>query len=277
MLGKPLKTLLLIYICASLFGTGCAEHNPEDTEMIAVTNSYLASAVMDIAGPDIKVVTLASPGMCPGHFDISPRQVTQLRQSAALLIFDFQQSLNSTLSRLTDEGLKIATVKSSEGMSIPHIYLQTSRQVKKILADIYPDRKETFENNFAALETCLAKISDEISIELQNAGIENTKVISSAHQESFAEYLGLDVVATFTGQDTETISRINSILTDTREQEIQFVIANMQEGTDLAKALAEQLDAQVVIFSNFPDSDYSQSGFEGLFRENTQNLLQAAK
>ena len=84
-----------------LLGAGCGNKPSEDSAAeIAVTNSYLGCAVLDLCGDDTEVLCLAPPGMCPGHFDISPSQVKQLCDCRMLLLFDFQKSVAETLSRV---------------------------------------------------------------------------------------------------------------------------------------------------------------------------------
>jgi hypothetical protein len=54
------------------------------------------------------------------------------------------------------------------------------------------------------------------------------------------------------------------------------VIANKQEGTALAEALAGRLGAKAIVFSNFPVFDGQGNEFDQLLRENMRLLVKAA-
>jgi len=85
----------------------------------------------------------------------------------------------------------------------------------------------------------------------------------------------LETVATFVGSDIETVAGIEQCIRKAEGQEVRFVISNKQEGTALAKALAERLGARAVVFSNFPELTGRLSGFDELLRANVDALLRA--
>ncbi len=241
-----------------------------------MTNSYLGSAVRDLCGPDMEILCLAAPGMCPGHFDISPAQVRQLGNCRMLLLFDFQQKVEQNLARLMAHGLRTDLVTGQAGLCIPDAYLATCREVAEVLSATYPDRATEFETRLEAIERRLGDLADELRTSVQKAGAVGAKVLASNHQAKFAQWLGLEVIATFVGSDVETIANIDHCLQQAAGQEIRFVVANQQEGTALAGALADRLDARAVVFSNFPSQADDATGFDRLLRDNVQALLSAA-
>ena len=104
-----LAYILMLSVVYGLLATGCEKKTDmENHADVAVTNSYLGCAVLDLCGDDMEVLCLAPPGMCPGHFDISPSQVRQLCDCRVLLLFDFQKQVAETLSRMKEKGLKTA-------------------------------------------------------------------------------------------------------------------------------------------------------------------------
>ena len=120
---NPMLLMLLVL-------TGCSEREgPAEQAEIAVTNSYLQCVVRDLCGPEIRVLRLAPPGMCPGHFDIAPASVKALRRCRALLLFDFQHKVEATLARLKRDGLKTFQVTDASGLCVPTTYLAACRQV----------------------------------------------------------------------------------------------------------------------------------------------------
>jgi zinc transport system substrate-binding protein len=260
---------------------GCKPVADQDKQPeIAVSNSYLHSVVEDICAEQTEVMSLAPPGMCPGHFDISPYQVNQLCECKILLLFDFQEKIGDSLSRLKERDLKIQTVKCPEGMCLPDTYLTIARSVADLLSQDNPAVKVEYEKRLEQIKNRLNDLTAGIQIKMKQSGLISVEAVTSAHQEMFADWLGLDVVATFAGSDVETPGSINQCLQQAKDKDVRFVIANKQEGTALATALANRLNAGMVVFSNFPagQSDAAgMPGFDGLMRDNISNLLNAGE
>lgn len=277
-----LRPAYILILSVALVGslTGCKNKNSEQKQPdIAVTNSYLQCVVSDICRDEIDVLCLAPPGMCPGHFDISPMQVNQLCNCRMLLLFDFEEKIKDSLSRIREKGLKTGFVRAMPGLSLPETYLLACRDVCSILEAQYPDRKIVYNERLKQIEKRLELLGTELLTAIERSGLKKAVVLASKHQSEFAGWLGLDVVATFIGSDTETAGNINRCLQKAKgTTAVRFIIANKQEGTGLANAMANHLGAKVVVFSNFPDINNGNGGCEGfdmLLRKNIQALLEA--
>jgi len=275
---KTLSYKLVFSVAFGLLVAGC-ENKPggESYAEIAVTNSYLGCAVRQLCGNDTEVLCLVPPGMCPGHFDISPLQVKQLCGCRMLLLFDFQKQLEGTLSRVKERGLKTALVTEEGGLCVPETYLAVCRQVSEILSSEYPESKARCQQRLAVIENDLKRLREELLEKVQQAGISSAKVLVSNHQVDFVRWLGLETIATFVGSDIETVAGIEHCIKKAEGRDVRFVIANKQEGTALAKALAERLGAKAVVFSNFPDFSGDAGGFSALLRANVDALFGAAR
>lgn len=258
------------------FWAGCKNANIDQSQPeIAVTNSYLQCVVKDLC-PDAAVLCLAPPGMCPGHFDVLPSQVTQLSNCRMLLLFDFQKSIEDSLSRMKENGLQIYSVKTSPGLCVPENYVAICGAVCDILCSEYPERAAQYRRRLELIRGRLEGAAAELAVAVKQATGPSAKVIVSNHQAQFADWLGLETVATFAGSDVETVSNINDCLKKAEGQQVRFVIANQQEGTALAEALADRLRAKAIVFSNFPVADSAGNGFDQLLRENVRLLVEAA-
>jgi len=270
-----LTHILVLSAALSCILTGCKNTaSDQDQPEIAVTNSYLQCVVKDICENQKEVFCLTPPGMCPGHFDISPGQVSKLCRCRILLRFDFQKGIDEPLSRMEDKGLKTGSVRALAGLCVPETYLAACQDVCNILSLEYPQREAKYKQRLKLIERRLENVSKELHSKMKQAGLENTKVLASNHQSQFCNWLGLETIAIFVGSDTETVSNIQNCLEKAKEYNIRFIIANKQEGTALAEALAERLEAKVVVFSNFPDFDNRPNNFDRLLSENVQALLE---
>lgn len=267
------------YYCLFAFASvvvlicGCGDESAEDTADVSVSSSYLSSAVNDIAGGRLDVFSLVPPGMCPGHFDISPSQVGKVCTSRVLFIFDFQESMKDSLSNVTDDDMHIETIAPGGGLCIPDTYVKVCRQVCDVLSKSYPENSKRFRESLTRLEARLGNLQSEVKSRIEAAGMDGEKVICSVHQADFAEWLGLEVVGTFKGRDTETAGGLNECIKAGLGQDTGIVIANKQEGTRLAEVIADRLDAEMVVFSNFPDTGNRESGFVKLIDRNVDKLI----
>jgi zinc transport system substrate-binding protein len=278
MKDKSLIYRLVFSVALGLFVAGCENKTGEESRAeIAVTNSYLGCAVRQLCGDDTEVLCLVPPGMCPGHFDISPLQVKQLCGCRVLLLFDFQKQVEGALSRVKERGLKTALVREEGGLCVPETYLAVCREVSDVLSSEYPEKKVRYQQRLAVIEKDLKRLREELLEKVGQGDVSSAKVLVSNHQVDFVSWLGLETIATFVGSDIETVGGIEDCIKKAEGLDVRFVIANKQEGTALAKALAERLGAKAVVFSNFPEFSGDAGGFSALLRANVKALLEAAR
>lgn len=270
-------TLIVSLVLGSVL-TGCKNRDTDRRPPeIAVTNSYLYCVVKDICQSQKSILCLTPPGMCPGHFDISPAQINQLCKCRVLLLFDFQSSFEDSLQRIKEKGLKVSSVPALPGLCVPETYLATCREVCNILSLEYPEEQVQYGQSLKQIERRLENLADELLGKIKQTGLESAEVLVSDHQSQFCDWLGLETIATFVSGDVETVFNIDQCLKKAKDKDVRFVIANKQEGTGLADALAERLGAKVVVFSNFPNLGSGQNSFDMLVRQNVQAFLEAAK
>ena len=277
---KHTLTMLLglAVLSGAFLWNGCAKKTTAVQPDIAVANSYLSAAVNDLCGDQQPVFDLVPPGMCPGHFDISPSQVNALCHCKMLFVFDFQQNIEKTIPRIKERGLKVYSITPSAGMCIPETYLSVVKQVADALSQQQPEQKTHYESRIKEIEKRLAVLSQTIADRIKQSGLQKTTVMTSGHQAEFATWLGLDCVTTFAGRDTITPAQIDASLQEARQHPIQLVIANQQEGTGMAKTLAGHLNVKHVVFSNFPNDggeNAATAGFDRLLTDNIDRLIEA--
>ena len=167
--------------------------------------------------------------------------------------------------------LKTFLIHSQPGMCIPQVYLDTCEEICNVLSTELPDKKDYFEQNLNLVREQMEKLSDELQTKINEAGLSSVQVLASGHQSEFANWLGLETIAQFSGSDSETPNNIQNCLNAAKQNNVKFIIANKQEGTYLADSLADRLDIKTIIFSNFPD----KTGFDGLVRQNVNTIIEA--
>jgi len=274
MLTAPLSLLVLLLALAVV---GCHRSEaPANGPKIATTTSYLEAAARDLLGDNLSVVRLAEPGTCPGHYDIRPSQVAELRQCRALLRFDFQKALDAKLAGAETNQPRGAQVLLPGGMCRPDSYLSACRQIADHLVALDLLARTNADTRLHAIASRLETLSRDATNRLTQAGLAGSPVIASGHQKDFCEWLGLKVVAAFRAPDTASIGEIEEALDAGKLAQIKLVIGNLPEGRRTADALAERLKARVVVFENFPALRNGRVSFDEMLSANVETLLRAA-
>lgn len=268
-----------VLVMSAVMLSGCTrrEATEPDRPGIGVTTSYIECAVADVAGAGFRIVRVLPPGGCPGHFDITPGMIDQLRQTPLLFRFHFQEALDARLERLTHAGLKVVPLRSGEGLCVPATYLSVCQAVCEALCDHWPDQAASFRRRLGETQARLDKLASGCRDMTQQFRSPQTKVLASGHQAAFCGWLGLEVAGRFFGGEASRLSELTDGFASGKKGQIRFVIANRQEGDQLARSLAEGLGVPCVVFSNFPSMAPNQRTFDELVRANVAALAQGVK
>lgn len=259
--------LLAVLVAAA----GCKDaSSPAD---VAVTNSMFECVVVELAGDDMAIMRLAEPGMCPGHFDMRPSQVESLRGCRVLLRLDFQQSLDRKLAGVSGEGLRITEINVPGGLCVPDSYLAAARKIGEALVAADLLDRAVADNRLAAIEKRMDALKHRCQQRAQP--IRGATVLASVHQKAFCEWLGLNVVATFSAADTAGVGQLDHAVRAAEAANVLAIIANQPEGRRTADALADRLGVPVVMFGNFPAMTDQQSTFDELVEANVEALMKA--
>lgn len=266
-------------VFASMGLMGCAKKSDDSPQpTIAVANSYLAAVVRDLGVDSSNVMTFVPPGMCPGHFDLTPSQANRLLSCSVLLVFDFQNQIASSLPRVSKSGLKVIVISPQPGLCVPDTYLSVVRQVAAALDSANTNPAADAASRLTAIENRMKALERKMQSEIDTAGIRNAPILVSKHQEVFTQWLGLNPIGTFRGSDTETPGPIQTALESAAQQPMRWVVANRQEGTELAQTLANRLSARLVVFGNFPEATHEGGelpAFDSLICDNLRHLVEA--
>jgi len=233
---------------------------------IAVSSSYLHAAAKEFL-PNENIFCLSAPGMCPGHWDMSPQMLEELGHCRILFRFDFQKGMDGALERFRSRGLNIEAVHAGEGLCLPDTYLDVCRQVGKSL------NNEIANETLLRIQQRLADLKQNIHDRMKEKGLSGSAVLCSHHQAAFSRWLGLRVLGEFGGGDDATPAEIQTCLEGVKDQPVRFIIANRAQGTELARSLSEKLHAEMVVFDNFPEQADTPGAFDRTLWNNVAALL----
>lgn len=261
--------------CGRSIDTGQERVDAADA-VVAVSNSYLAAVARELLGADVPLTVLAEPGMCPGHFDMRPSQVRQAASCRVVLRFDFQQSLDARFQAAGGRLPRIIAVTVPGGMCEPASYVAACRQAADALVTEGLVPRDVADQRLADVARRMEELAGWTHQQIEAAGLAGTPVLTSRHQAAFCGLLGLKVAATFPVADTAVLSEIDQAVQQGRAAGIRLIVANRPEGRQAADALADQFQARVVVFDNFPAAK-EPDAFERLVRGNVAALVEAAR
>jgi zinc transport system substrate-binding protein len=258
-------------------GCGRDSGSTPGTLRLGAANSYLECVAQDVLGTPVNFVRLAEPGTCPGHFDLRPSQVSDLRLCRAILRFDFQKSLDERLIDSSTNAPRIIEVSVKGGMCQGASYTNACQQVADSLVSMDLLDRARADEQLRRINERLTVSTAGLKLQVAEADLTNLTVLASAHQKAFCEELGLRVAATFRASDAARMSEVDHVIETVQKEGVKWVIANLPEGRRLADALGERLGAKVVVFGNFPDPRLGADAFDALIAGNVHALLEAAK
>jgi len=264
-------------VAATLWFAGCGRSEPSGTGLqLATTTSYLEAVARDLLGDEPRVLRLAEPGTCPGHFDLRPSQAQALRRCRVLLRFDFQKSLDARLLAGAHGGPRIAEVSLRGGMGQPDSYLSACRQIAEQFVALGLLDRSAAEASLRAIAARIESLGRDATNRVAQAGLRGAPVLASGHQREFCAWLGLEVVADFRPADTAGLRDIEAALAAGQLARVRLVVANLPEGRRTADALAARVGARVVVFENFPALREGQVSFDEMLRSNVEALRRVA-
>lgn len=264
---------LIISILITILTSGCRDEKEADTRpVICVTNSWLECAVKDIAGDYVKIVRLLPPGHCPGHFDLSPKHLDDIRKSDVVLRFHFQSGMDGAFKGALKQGAEICSVKIGEGQCVPDTYFSSATEVSKYLSKRFPEKSSDFYKNIKILKKRLDELTNSAQIKAKELGLEDKNILCSKHQAVFCRWLGMNVLAEFQDLSDAAASDVADILQKVGEQKVDFIVGNFQGGSSFAMALAERFGAPIIVLSNFPSMLENENSFEKLVSNNIEKF-----
>lgn len=219
---------------------------------VVCTTSHLSAIVMAVGGESLKVATLIPYGMCPGHFELTPVQVSDLKQADIILAHGYEHFLDNLIQK-TD--IKIEKIDMIGNAMIPDIHLEIADKVIDILIRYAPGRKNIFVHN---LEEYKKKVGlAEREVKAMTPCFQNASILCAEMNRTFLEWLGCTLVASFPRDEDLSLQNMHAVLKNAQQHRTQLVIDNLQSSGEAGQTLADELQIPLIIISNFPsDNNY---------------------
>jgi zinc transport system substrate-binding protein len=233
---------------------------------IVCTTTHLSAIATAIGGEYTTVTSLIPYGMCPGHFELTPVQVSDLKRADIILAHGYEHFLENLIQKIE---IKIDLIDIPGNALLPAVHIRIAEEVTEIMIRRKPQMKELFLQNFEIYKRKIAIAETEIKALMTS--FNDVSVLCAEMNSSFLEWLGANIVATFPRDEDLSLKIMNTILTIMKQKNPQLVIDNLQSSGKVGKTFSEELQIPLIVISNFPrDNDYI-----GTLRNNCQAILES--
>ncbi len=243
---------LLIFAIALVILSGSSEAK------IICTTTVLASIIEDLIGEKCEVI--ASPTVCPAHYDIKPSDVEKVREADLIICHGFEPWVDELVK---SSGRNVTVLKVPGPWNTPKLlrdkYIKIANELEKLGYDVN-------------LEKCLESINETesyLKAFAKEHGFVDTPVVCMQWQKGFVEFLGFKILATYPPPEMVSAKKYEEVME--KGKGAKLVIDNLQSGTELGEKIAKELGAVEVALSNFP----IDGNVTAMMIENAEKLAKA--
>lgn len=258
-------TLIVLVTCGSL--TLLKATRP----LIVTTTSVLGTIVKDLVGDLADVEIIASPAVCPAHYDVRPSDVDAFRRADVILTHGFEPWVRD-LRESSGTQAPVVAIKGDWNTpeSLRQLYRAVANELKKHL-NLDIDKR---------LATCLKAINETeawLRSLAQESGFLGKPVVVMRWQRPFVEFLGFKVVASYGPPEMITAKEYDEVINNASKEHALLVIDNMQSGTSLGEKIATTIGASHVALTNFPLINPETRNVTEMMKYNARLLVDALK
>jgi len=285
-MSRPLVTLA----AAGLVLTGCTATNSGGGAdgLPVVTSHYPVEFLVEQVGGDlVDVQTLTAPGTEPHDLELSPQQVAEVDQAAALFyIADFQPAVDEVVGEAGGEvvdvsqGLPLRTAASTDGQggTDPHVWLdpvlmqQMATTVADGLAQADPEHAEQYQDNARALQAKLTDLAGQWRKGTRDCRI-RTMVVSHEAFGYLANQYGFDQkgIAGLSPETEPSASAIAELASFVRDNGVTTVYTEALVDPSVAETVAQEAGAQTAVLDPL-EGPPAQGDYLSGMRENLQTV-----
>ena len=244
---KQRSFLFCYFILIQFFSFGVIAGEHLD---IVCTTTHLSAIVIVLGGDNVTVTTLIPYGMCPGHYELTPGQVSDLYQADIILAHGYEYFLKKINQKT---GIKINQIDISENALLPAVHLKTAEKTAEILIHYKPGMQKTIRQNLKIYSKKI--ITAETEIKALFPCFENVSILCADMNRTFLEWLGFHIVGSFPRDEDLSLGSMSAVIMKTKRNKTQMVVDNLQSSGAVGTTLASELQIPYIIISNFPQNN----------------------
>jgi zinc transport system substrate-binding protein len=250
------KRLMVRLLLIGVAFLGCAR--PSGRIRVVASTTLISTIVQAIGGDRFAVTTIAPAGLCPGHFDMKPSDVTAANSARLILNHGWEAWYPALEKALIPPGPRKVTLATSGNWMIPGLQKQAAAEIAALLIELDTARADTYRLAAARYQAEVDSAAGAARALL--TGKELPAVIAADQQAPFLAWLGFRVVATYGRAEDFTAEELTRLARVASDSGVKLVVDNLQSGPDTGEPLAQGLGAKHVTLTNFPlQGSYCQS------------------
>ena len=276
MKGKILVSIVAtLLLAALLLPLSCAQPSPD----IVAGSSLITNIIEDVADGKLEPRTLIPPGVCPGHYDVKPSDITALANSKALFIHNYQENfenITGLIEAAENPDLIIRVINVTGNWMTPPVQAEAVDKIAQALGEIDPENAAYYQERAAERAQAILAKGEEVRNRLLGAGVEGVKVICADMQAGFVGWAGFNITATYGRPEDLSVADVERLVTEAKQAGVALVIDNLQSGaTAASETMAQDIGAVQVTISNFPGGLENTETWEKAIDKNVDLLLEA--
>ena len=228
------------------------------TSDIEYVLSYLGDGIFEVR-------EIVPGGMCPGHFDLSPRDAYLLTDGDILISHGWEGWLKKV--EKLESHPEIYRVKTKGNWMVPSVMKVACDELYILLRQRISDsvKVKKLEQN----RNSLIELIDSLDMEIKHlsSSLKGIRVVCNEFVMDQLEYLGMDVVKTFPSGSDVTPENIKEVL---KTRDVKIIVENLQSVGKTGEVISREMQIPLVVISNFPlNRDY-----QGTMIGNVKKLLE---
>ncbi|MFA5343163.1 MAG: metal ABC transporter substrate-binding protein [Kiritimatiellia bacterium] len=259
----------MLTMAACLTAAMAKEPVPATQPIVVCTTTHLSGLVETLAGGLYQTETIVPWGMCPGHFELSPRNIEKIRGAVLILGHGTEKFLAVFENDRSRPPLSAVVIPGN--WMIPAIQKQAAEQMATILTSKFPKHAALFRANL----TAYWKRIDALEAELQPASkkIRALPAVCSTMNADWVAWVGLGVAAEFQRDDDVSLRNLQKVMQQARRARARLVVDNRQSSGKVGKTLARELGLPLVVLGNFPEPDANgRISYETTLKKNVMTV-----
>ena len=262
---------------------GCAQPKPQaEGKQIYVSIAPLRALVEGIVEQDFPIEVLVPAGASPESFELSPKQLIALDGAQWLFatgLIEFETTLLARLENRTpivalDRGIEPIAGSCSHAHHAdhhhahgvdPHIWTspralkQMSQTIYNTIHERYPDSVR-YTQNFNRLHDRLDSLDKTITARIETSEVESFIIYHPALTYYARDY-GLNQIAIEQEGKEPSAKRLAELIRMAHAEGIRRVLVQRQFPTSSVEAVAEDMEAEVVVFDPLAENVIENIGY----------------
>ena len=245
---KKLFILLFIFLSQTITFAYSSKQKKKIT--ITATTSNIATLIKEICKDKVNVITIIPSTLCPSSYNVDAKTMKEISISNAIIYHLWQQELVSDLKyKITNLGIVYRQLKTEGNLMLPYINLVAAKEFLELISIWDKDNKEFYEKNFLDYTFKINFLCEQIKKNSYKRY--NKKIVCNSKLESFMQWLGFDVVMVYGKPDDLSPSDLVKISKKIKENNVKYIVDNLQIGTEIGRTLSNNLNLKQIIISNF--------------------------